>query len=143
MIPFLDLRLATEELRPEIAQAIARVVQSGVYILGAEVEAFEREFAHYCGTRHCVGVANGLDALTLLLRGLGIGAGDEVIVPSNTYIATWLAVSATGARVVPVEPTPGYLQSRPGTGGGCYRSANARDCGGASLWANGSSGGAG
>ena len=104
MIPFLDLRLATEELRPEIDQAIARVVASGCYILGAEVEAFENEFAAYCGARHCVGVASGLDALTLLLRALGIGAGDEVIVPSNTYIATWLAVSAVGARVVPVEP---------------------------------------
>ena len=104
MIPFLDLRLATEELRPEIDRAIARVVASGCYILGAEVEAFENEFAAYCGARHCVGVASGMDALTLLLRGLGIGADDEVIVPSNTYIATWLAVSAVGARVVPVEP---------------------------------------
>lgn len=104
MIPFLDLRLATEELRPEIHRALLRVAKSGVYILGAEVEAFEQEFAEYCGARHCVGVANGLDALTLLLRALGIGAGDEVIVPSNTYIATWLAVSATGARVVPCEP---------------------------------------
>jgi len=104
VIPFLDLRLASEELRPEIDRAIARVVTSGCYILGAEVEAFESEFAAYCGARHCVGVGNGLDALTLLLRGLGIGAGDEVIVPSNTYIATWLAVSAVGARVVPVEP---------------------------------------
>jgi dTDP-4-amino-4,6-dideoxygalactose transaminase len=104
VIPFLDLRLATEELRPEIDQAIGRVVTSGCYILGAEVEAFENEFAAYCGTRHCIGVASGLDALTLLLRGIGICAGDEVIVPSNTYIATWLAVSAVGARVVPVEP---------------------------------------
>ena len=104
MIPFLDLRLATEELHPEIDQAIARVVTSGCYILGAEVEAFESEFAAYCGARHCVGVGSGLDALTLLLRALGIGEGDEVIVPSNTYIATWLAVSAVGARVVPVEP---------------------------------------
>ena len=104
MIPFLDLRLATEELRAEIDRAIARVVTSGCYILGSEVEAFENEFAAYCGVRHCVGVASGLDALTLLLRGLGIGEGDEVIVPSNTYIATWLAVSAAGARVVPVEP---------------------------------------
>lgn len=104
MIPFLDLRLATQQLRPEIDGAIARVVTSGCYILGAEVEAFETEFATYCGARHCVGVASGLDALTLLLRGIGIGPGDEVIVPSNTYIATWLAVSAVGARVVPVEP---------------------------------------
>jgi len=104
MIPFLDLRLSTQELGAEIARAIARVVQSGQYILGPEVEAFENEFAEYCGFRHCVGVASGLDALTLLLRAQGIGAGDEVIVPSNTYIATWLAVSAVGARVVPVEP---------------------------------------
>ena len=104
MIPFLDLRPSTEELRPEIDQAIARVVTSGCYILGAELAAFENEFAAYCGARHCVGVGSGLDALTLLLRALGIGAGDEVIVPSNTYIATWLAVSAAGARVVPVEP---------------------------------------
>jgi dTDP-4-amino-4,6-dideoxygalactose transaminase len=104
VIPFLDLRLATEELRPEIDQAIARVLDTGCYILGPEVEAFENEFAEYCGARHCVGVASGLDALTLLLRALGVGAGDEVIVPSNTYIATWLAVSAVGARVVPVEP---------------------------------------
>src|ERR1700688_4452141 len=107
MIPFLDLRLATEELRPEIDQAIARVVKSGAYILGPEVEAFENEFAEYCGARHCVGVASGLDALTLLLRALEIGVGDEVIVPSNTYIATWLAVSAAGARPVPTEPDPG------------------------------------
>jgi len=104
VIPFLDLRLATEELRPEIDRAIARVLTSGCYILGAEVEAFENEFARYCGARHCVGVASGLDALTLLLRAHGIGAGDEVIVPSNTYIATWLAISAVGARPVPVEP---------------------------------------
>ena len=103
MIPFLDLRLATEELRPEIDRAIARVVASGCYILGAEVAAFENEFAAYCGAQHCVGVGSGLDALTLLLRALGIGAGDEVIAPSNTYIASWLAVSAVGARVVPVE----------------------------------------
>ncbi len=104
MIPFLDLRLATAELRPQIDQAMARVVESGCYILGPEVEAFEHEFAEYCGARHCVGVASGLDALTLLLRALGMGAGDEVIVPSNTYIATWLAVSTVGARVIPVEP---------------------------------------
>src|ERR1700733_8478018 len=101
MIPFLDLRLPTAELRPEIDQAMARVVKAGRYILGPEVEAFESEFAEYCGARYCVGVASGLDALTLLLRALGIGARDEVIVPSNTYVATWLAVSAVGARVVP------------------------------------------
>jgi len=106
MIPFLDLRNATGELRAEIAQAIGRVVRSGCYILGPELEGFEEAFAEYCGMRYCVGTACGLDALTLLLRALEIGAGDEVIVPSNTYIATWLAVSAVGALVVPVEPDP-------------------------------------
>jgi dTDP-4-amino-4,6-dideoxygalactose transaminase len=79
-------------------------LRSGWYILGAEVEAFEAEFAEYCGVRHCVGVGNGLEALHLALRGWGIGPGDEVIVPSNTYIATWLAVTYTGATPVPVEP---------------------------------------
>ena len=79
-------------------------MDSGWYILGTEVEAFEQEFASYCGVRHCVGMANGLDALHLILRAYGIGPGDEVIVPSNTYIASWLAVSQTGATPVPVEP---------------------------------------
>jgi dTDP-4-amino-4,6-dideoxygalactose transaminase len=106
MTPFLDLRSATEEVRAEIDEAVARVLDSGHYILGPEVEAFEREFAVRCGARHCVGVASGLDALTLMLRALGIGEDDEVIVPSNTYIATWLAVSAVGARPVPAEPDP-------------------------------------
>jgi dTDP-3-amino-3,4,6-trideoxy-alpha-D-glucose transaminase len=106
MTPYLDLRSATEEVRAEIDDAIARVLDSGRYVLGPEVEAFEQEFAAYCGARYCVGVASGLDALTLMLRALGIGEGDEVIVPSNTYIATWLAVSAAGARPVPAEPDP-------------------------------------
>ena len=79
-------------------------MSSGRYILGQEVEAFEAEFAAYCGVRHCIGVSNGLDALELILRGYGIGAGDEVIVPANTFIATWLAVSRAGAIPVPVEP---------------------------------------
>ncbi len=105
-IPFLDLRAAYLELKPEIDAAVARVLDSGWYILGSEVEAFEAEWATYCGAAHAVGVANGLDALTLALRALDIGRGDEVIVPSNTYIATWLAVSAVGARPVPVEPDP-------------------------------------
>jgi dTDP-4-amino-4,6-dideoxygalactose transaminase len=105
-IPFLDLRAAYLELKNEIDAAAARVLDSGWYILGDEVEAFEREFAAYCGAEHCVGVANGLDALTLALRALGVGPGDEAIVPSNTYIATWLAVSAVGAKPRPVEPDP-------------------------------------
>lgn len=105
-VPFLDLSAAYRELRQEIDAAVARVLESGWYVLGAEVKAFEAEWAAYCGATHAVGVANGLDALTLALRALGIGAGDEVIVPSNTYIATWLAVSAVGARPIPVEPDP-------------------------------------
>ena len=102
--PFLDLKAAYIELQLEIDAAIKRVLDSGWYILGGEVEAFEQEYATYCEARHCVGVANGLDALHLALLALGVGAGDEVIVPSNTYIATWLAVSQCGATPVPVEP---------------------------------------
>lgn len=104
MIPFLDLRATYRELKPELDAAWRRVMDSGNYILGREVAAFEDEFADYCGVRHCVGVANGLEALRLILRAYEIGNGDEVIVPSNTYIATWLAVSETGATPVPVEP---------------------------------------
>src|SRR5215467_12307264 len=81
-------------------------MRSAWYILGREVEAFEQEFAFYCGAKHCVGVGNGLEALHLILRAYGIGEGDEVIVPSNTYIATWLAVSYADATPVPVEPDP-------------------------------------
>lgn len=105
-IPFLDLRAAYRELKPEIDAAVSRVLDSGWYILGPEVEAFEAEWAAYCEAKRAVGLANGLDALTLALRALGVGPGDEVIVPSNTYIATWLAVSAVGATPVPVEPDP-------------------------------------
>lgn len=103
-IPFLDLRASYLELKPEIDSAIARVLVSGWYILGAEVEAFEAEYAAYCEAEHAIGVANGLDALHLALLAMGVGPGDEVIVPSNTYIATWLAVSQCGATPVPVEP---------------------------------------
>lgn len=106
MIPFLDLKAPHVELREEIDAAIARVVDSGWYILGPEVDAFEAEYAAYCQAGHCVGLANGLDALHLALRAMDVGPGDEVIVPSNTYIATWLAVSQCGATPVPVEPDP-------------------------------------
>lgn len=105
-IPFLDLSAPYRELQLEIDAAVARVLASGWYILGPEVEAFEAEWADYCGAAQAVGLANGLDALTLALRALDIGPGDEVIVPSNTYIATWLAVTAVGATPVPVEPDP-------------------------------------
>lgn len=103
-VPFLDLRNINAAARDELIEAATRVIDSGWYILGEEVSRFERVFAAYCETNHCVGVANGLDALALALRAMGIGPGDEVIVPSNTYIATWLAVSQVGATPVPVEP---------------------------------------
>lgn len=113
-IPFLDLKRLNAAYDGPIRAGIDRVLASGWYILGAEVEAFEREFAAYCGVRHCIGVGDGLDALTLILRGYGIGPGDEVIVPSNTFIATWLAVSAVGASPVPVEPRPATHNLDPG-----------------------------
>ncbi|MBN2503236.1 MAG: DegT/DnrJ/EryC1/StrS family aminotransferase [Anaerolineales bacterium] len=103
-IPFLDMKSPYRELKEELDAAYQRVMESGWYILGEEVEAFEQEFARFVGVQYCVGVGNGLEALHLILRGYGIGPGDEVIVPSNTYIATWLAVSYSGALPVPVEP---------------------------------------
>jgi len=103
-IPFLDLKATYNELQPEIDAAVKRVLDSGWYILGEEVDTFEQEYAAYCEAKHCVGVANGLDALHLALLALGVKPGDEVIVPSNTYIATWLAVSQCGAIPIPVEP---------------------------------------
>lgn len=105
-VPFLDLKAGYLALKTDIDAAVARVLNSGWYILGPEVDAFEGSFATFCGAMHCAGVANGLDALILSLRALDIGQGDEVIVPSNTFIATWLAVSAVGAKPVPVEPDP-------------------------------------
>jgi dTDP-4-amino-4,6-dideoxygalactose transaminase len=103
-VPFLDLQAAYAELAGELDEAARRVLASGHYILGPEVEAFETEFATLCGAAHCVGVADGLDALHLILRAMDVGPGDEVIVPSNTYVATWLAVSFAGATPVPAEP---------------------------------------
>jgi dTDP-4-amino-4,6-dideoxygalactose transaminase len=103
-IPFLDLKFPHVTLRAELRQAFEEVLDSGWYIMGAQLEAFEKEYAAYCEAKHCIGVGNGLEALRLILRGYGIGEGDEVIVPSNTYIATWLAASYTGAVPVPVEP---------------------------------------
>jgi dTDP-4-amino-4,6-dideoxygalactose transaminase len=103
-IPFLDVGAAYNELKTELDDAYQRVMASGWYILGEEVDAFEHEFADYCGARYCIGVGNGLEALHLILRACGIREGDEVIVPANTYIATWLAVTYAGGRPVPVEP---------------------------------------
>ena len=104
MIKFFDFELIHKDIADELKDAAARVIDSGWYVLGREVERFEESFAAYCGTRHCVGVGNGLDALHLILRGYDIGPGDEVIVPAHTFIATWLAVSHAGATPVPVEP---------------------------------------
>ena len=125
-IPFLDLRAAYIELKVQINEAIAGVLESGWYILGPEVEAFEAEWAAYCEAKHAVGLANGLDALTLALRALDIGPGDEVIVPSNTYIATWLAVSGVGATPVPVEPDQATHNIDPAADRGCDYITNPR-----------------
>ncbi len=97
MIPFLDLKSINAQYRDELIEACTRVIDDGWYIQGTECQLFEKEFADYCGTNHCIGVANGLDALTLILRAykeMGvIQDGDEVIVPANTYIASILAIS--------------------------------------------------
>jgi len=112
-IPFLDLKAINLEYAGELEEAFRRVMNSGWYILGNEVESFEAEFASYCNAKHAIGVANGLDAIFLILKGYSIGAGDEVIVPSNTYIATWLAASHCGATPVPVEPELGTYNIDP------------------------------
>ncbi|QFS87728.1 MULTISPECIES: DegT/DnrJ/EryC1/StrS family aminotransferase [unclassified Marinobacter] len=108
MIPFLDLKVINAQYRDELVAAATRVIDSGWYIQGTEVKAFEEEFADYCGSRHCIGVANGLDALTLTLRAwkeMGkLNEGDEVIVPANTYIASILAITENRLKPVLVEP---------------------------------------
>ncbi len=103
-VPFLDVKAINRSHRGKLISAFERVVDSGGLILGSEVERFENLFATYCGTKYCIGVANGLDALALVLKAWGIGRGDEVIVPANTFIATWLAVTSVGATPVGVEP---------------------------------------
>ena len=112
-VPFLDLQAAYAELTGEIDAATRRVLHGGRYVLGEEVNAFEREFAAYCQCQYAIGVGNGLDALVIALKALDIGAGDDVLVPSNTYIATWFAVSAVGARPIPVEPGEGSYNITP------------------------------
>jgi dTDP-4-amino-4,6-dideoxygalactose transaminase len=113
MVPFLDVRAATQELEAPVLEAIERVVRSGWYVLGEQTAAFERDFAAFAGAEHAVGVGNGLEAIALALQALGIGPGDEVIVPSNTFIATWIAVARTGARLVGVEPIEGQWNLDP------------------------------
>jgi dTDP-3-amino-3,4,6-trideoxy-alpha-D-glucose transaminase len=105
-VPFVNLAADHADIRSELDAAARRVLDSSWFILGRELQQFEAVFAAYCQAPHCLGVGNGLDALHLILRGYGIGAGDEVIVPSHTFIATWLAVSQAGAQPVPVEPDP-------------------------------------
>ena len=102
-VPYLDLRAAHSEVSEELKGAVARVVDSGWYLLGPELEELEREFAAYCGARHCVGVASGESAIELALRAAGVGPGDEVIVPAYTWVGTWTAVSRTGAEPVGVD----------------------------------------
>jgi dTDP-4-amino-4,6-dideoxygalactose transaminase len=103
-VPFLDLKALYLEVKVETDAAYHRVMESGCYILGEEIDAFEKEFAEYCNVKKCIGVGNGIEALHLIMRAMGIGPGDEVIVPANTYIATWLAVSHAGATPIPVDP---------------------------------------
>ena len=112
-VPFLDVRAATQELEVPVLAAIERVVRGGWYVLGEETAAFEREFAAFTGANHAVGVGNGLDAVALALQALGIGPGDEVIVPANTFIATWMAVARTGGRPVGIEPILGQWNLDP------------------------------
>lgn len=106
MIKFLDLKKINERFRGELDAATKRVLDSGWYLLGKECEAFEEEFSAYCGVTHCIGCANGLDALKLIIQAYGIGVGDEVIAPANTYIASLISISSNGATPVLVEPDP-------------------------------------
>lgn len=104
MIKFLDLYKINERFRGEIDAGIKQVIDSGWYLLGEQDKTFEDNFAKYCGVKHCIGCANGLDALNLIIRGFGFGNGDEIIVPANTYIASILAISENGCTPVLVEP---------------------------------------
>lgn len=103
-VPFLDIAATYKELKVELDTAIGKVLKKGHFILGEEVELFEKEYAKYCGVKYCVGVGNGLDALEFMLRAYNLGTGDEVIVPANTYIATILAITSVGATPILVEP---------------------------------------
>lgn len=105
-VPFAKLDGIHKPIREDLMRAFSRVLDKGVFIQGEECACFEREFAQYCGASHCVGVATGLDSLAIAVKSLGIGAGDEVIIPANTFIATALAVSLSGAKLVLVDPDP-------------------------------------
>lgn len=103
-IPLFDLKEIHSELKLELDLAYERVLTANAYILGSELKQFEQQFAQYCESKYCFGVGNGLDALHLILRAMNIGSGDEIIVPACTFIASWLAISATGAKPIPIEP---------------------------------------
>ena len=103
-IPFLSLKATNQVYEEQIVKAVTEVITSGWYILGERLKQFEEDFANYCGTKHCIGVANGLDALTILLKASEFPEGSEVIVPANSYIATMLAVSNANLIPIPVEP---------------------------------------
>ncbi|MFZ0041128.1 MAG: DegT/DnrJ/EryC1/StrS family aminotransferase, partial [Solirubrobacteraceae bacterium] len=113
LVPFLDLAAAQRELADELGEASQRVLRSGWYVRGPELERFEADFASYCGAAGGVGVANGTEALLITLRAMGIGRGDEVLVSAHTSIATWLAITHAGARPVPIEPEPATMQIDP------------------------------
>ena len=104
MIKFLDLKAVNERHRSEMDVALKRVLDSGWYLLGKEIEDFEKEFSEYCGVKHAIGCANGLDALKLIIQAYGFGQGDEIIAPANTYIASLISISANGASPVLIEP---------------------------------------
>ena len=112
-IPFVSFRPLEKELEKELREAFDRVFNASWYIEGVEDEKFEEEFAAFCNTKYCVGCGNGLDAIILSLKALGIKEGDEVIVPSNTYIATALAVTYVGATPIMVEPRPETFNINP------------------------------
>lgn len=103
-LPFLDIAASNSECQQELDTAYQKVIAGGWFVLGEEVSAFEKEFAEYCSVNYCVGVGNGLDAIALILKAMNIGVDDEVIVPANTFIATWLAVVQCGAKPIAIEP---------------------------------------
>ncbi|MFN0158296.1 MAG: DegT/DnrJ/EryC1/StrS family aminotransferase [Bacteroidota bacterium] len=112
-VPFLDLKAQYKSIQPEMDAAIAKVLSETAFIAGKYAEAFEKNFAKWVGTKHCIGVANGTDAIEMALKAMGVGAGDEVIVPAHTWISTAEAVTAIGGRVVFVDTDPRYYTMDP------------------------------
>jgi hypothetical protein len=135
-VPFFDLQGATREIRESLLSATETVIDGGQYILGDHLSKFEASFAEFCGVRNAIGVGSGLDALVLILRGLGIGPDDQVIVPGHTFIATWLAVTQCGAIPVPIDVERASLNIDPSRARSDYIS-NKGNYRGTSLWAHG------